>query len=95
MTGRRLVPSQRTYANPGYQHAALAVPCRHCGASIGRPCRLPSRRALLPVPHPSRQRDAHLVATRTCPACHGAPGAVCQYDTGRPFPGIHPGRADS
>ncbi|WP_438489512.1 zinc finger domain-containing protein [Streptomyces sp. S186] len=65
------------------QHPARAVPCPHCGAHEHQPCTTPSKRRLMPQPHPQRVSNwVQIVAC--CPACQVEPGVPC-HENGWPL----------
>lgn len=65
------------------QHPARAVPCPHCGAQAERPCTSPSKRRVMPDPHPQRVSN-WAQAKACCPECQVEPGISCHKD-GRPL----------
>ena len=74
------------------QHPARGVECPHCGAHAHRPCTTPSKRRLMPEPHPSRV-TAWARTTACCPTCQVAPGQPCHL-AGYAIPSnhVHPER---
>lgn len=60
----RPAPQELRDALRGPQNPALALPCPHCAATVGKPCRLRHTRRTIPTPHPSRI-DAASTADRT------------------------------
>lgn len=89
--GRPMPPGIRATIRSRH-HAATAVPCPHCHAHEGQPCRLPSKRATLRDPHPSRIAQHAAVAESVCPACQVTPGTPCRRGDGQPLDGVHPQR---
>ncbi|WP_443742517.1 zinc finger domain-containing protein [Streptomyces noursei] len=61
------------------QHPARAVSCPHCGAHEHRPCTTPSKRRLMPQPHPQRV-SAWVREMACCPECQVEPGVPCHQD---------------
>lgn len=66
------------------QHPARAVACPRCGAHEHRPCTTPSKKRLLPAPHPVRVSE-WVRTTACCPTCQVEPGIDCHLD-GIPLP---------
>jgi hypothetical protein len=54
----RPAPQELRDALRGPQNPALALPCPHCAAAPGKPCRLRHTRRTIPTPHPSRTEAA-------------------------------------
>jgi hypothetical protein len=86
------MPAELRQWQKSQQHPARSVPCAHCGAAEGRPCRSQNRTRQMPQPHPSRV-TAWATATAVCPACQVEPTVPCHID-GMPFrtSHVHPQR---
>lgn len=59
------------------RHPSRQVPCPHCRALAGRPCRNRTGGDLGAAAHPGRM-DAWATTAATCPACSAVPGAPCR-----------------
>lgn len=61
------------------QHPARAISCPKCSAGEHRPCTTPSKKHLLPQPHPARV-SAWVRESAVCSTCQVAPGTPCHLD---------------
>jgi hypothetical protein len=85
--GAPMPANLRTLITTTTTHPARQVPCPHCHAPAGKPCRLKTRNRILPEPHPQR-RSTWAQQTACCPECQVEPTTPC-HDAGRPRNTVH------
>ncbi|WP_318205349.1 hypothetical protein [Streptomyces sp. SCL15-4] len=78
--GAPMPPALRALIHSTATHPARTVPCPHCTATAGKPCRLRTTGRHLPEPHP-RRVSAWAQQTAVCPQCQVEPTVPC-HDVG-------------